>query len=152
MLYFDVASVPSLSTGLRSGLTAYATNVPKVGPPATLWLQLCDGRILRIGVEMHDLSGWEEVGTLTFEVVSSAEAPEMVNLPAHWSDVREVQKLVFISDECEAESGFSLCTTSGDLLTVLPGADVYTVAIEASFYQSSFKPENDLAVYVRKEL
>ena len=83
---------------------------------------------------------------------SEKDAPEMVSLSAHWSDVREVQKLVYISDECEAESGFSLRTTSGDLLTVVPGADAYTLAIEASFYQKSFTPENDLVAYVRKEL
>lgn len=150
VLCFDVAAAPALAAGLSSGLSAYATNAPKVGPPATLWLRLCDGRTLRVGVDMHDLSGWEEIGTLTFEVVSADDSPEMVSLPASWSEVREVQKLVYNSDECEAECGFTLCTSSGDQLTVVPGADVYTLAIQAPFHPQPFTPENELNAYHRK--
>ncbi|MCY0913330.1 hypothetical protein [Massilia antarctica] len=150
ILCFDVALAPSLAAGLCSGLSAYATNVPKVGPPSTLWLQLCDGRTVRVDVEMHDLSGWEEIGTLTFNVVSADDVPEMASLPASWSDVREVQKLVYNSNECVAECGFVLCTSSGDQLAVVPGADVYTLAIKAPFHSFPFTPENDLTAYVRK--
>jgi hypothetical protein len=151
-LSFDMVFAPSLSAGLRSGLTAYATNVSKVGPPATLWLRLADGRTLRVAVEMHDLADWEEIGTLSFEFVDAEDAPELINLDPSWLAVRDVQKLVYSSDECEAESGFSLQTTSGETLTVLPGADVYTLAIEAPFYPRPFSPENDVDVYLRKEL
>jgi len=150
VLNFDEAYIPSLTKGLCSGLSAYATNVPKVGPPTTLWLHLCDGQTFRIGVKMHDLSGWEEIGTLTFEVVDSGDVPEMVSLPSSWSDVREVQKLIYSSDECEAECGFVLCTSSGDQLAVVPGADVYTLAIKAPFHPLPFRPENDFTAYVRK--
>lgn len=101
---------------------------------------------------MHDLADWEEVGTLTFEIVSPADAPEMVPLPEPWLHVQDVQKLVFVSEECDAESGFSLSTMGGETLTVLPAADVYTLAIQASFYSQPFNPENDLLVYLRKEL
>ncbi len=147
---FDVARAPALAAGLSSGLSAYATNVPKLGPPATLWLRLCDGRTLRVGVAMHDLGGWEEVGTLTFEVVSADDAPEMVSLPGSWSVVREIKKLVYNSDECVAECGFTLCTSGGDQLAVVPGADVYTLAIQAPFYPLPFTPESDLNAYLRK--
>ena len=150
ILSFDVASAPALAVGLCSGLSAYATDVPNVGTPSTLWLRLCDGRTLRVSVDMHDLSGLEEIGTLSFEVVSADDVPEMVNLPGSWADVREVQKLVYSSDECEAECGFALCTSSGDQLTVVPGADVYALAIEAPFRQRPFAPENDLAAYSRE--
>ena len=150
VLCFDVASAPALAAALSSGLRAYATNVPKVGPPATLWLRLCDGRTLRVGVDMHNLSGWEEIGTLTFEVVSAHDSPEMVSLPASWTEVREIQKLVYDSDECEAECGFILYTSGGDQLAVLPGADPYTLAIQAPFHLLPFTPENDLNAYHRK--
>lgn len=150
ILCFDSTSTPALFAGLASGLSAFATNVPRVGAPATLWLRLCDGRILRVGVDMHDLSGWEEIGTLTFEVVGADDSPEMVNLPSSWSEVLEIQKLIYISDEVEAECGFTLCTFKGDQLTVLPGADVYTLAIQASFSTLPFVPENDLTAYHRK--
>jgi hypothetical protein len=150
VLCFDVASAPALTAGLSSGLSAYATNVTKIGPPTTLWLRLCDGRTLRVNVDMHDLSGWEEIGTLTFEVVGADDPPEMVNLPTSWSEVREIQKLVYNSDECEAECGFTLCSRSGDQLAVVPGADIYTLAIQAPFYPSLFTPENDLTAYHRK--
>jgi hypothetical protein len=39
VLCFDVASAPALADGLCSGLSAYSTNVPKVGSPTTLWLR-----------------------------------------------------------------------------------------------------------------
>jgi hypothetical protein len=99
---------------------------------------------------MHDLRGWEEIGTLAFDVVSSNDVPEMVSLPTSWSEVREVQKLVYNSNECEAECGFALRTSSGDQLAVVPGADVYTLAIQAPFHSLPFTPENDLTAYLRK--
>lgn len=151
MWRFDMNSAPSLVSALASGLCAYATNVPKVGPPATLWLRLCDGRTIRVGVEMHNLTGWEEIGTLTFEIVEEVDVPHMTPLSPSWSNVRAIQKLVYMSDECDAECGFVLCTKSGDQLVVLPGADVYTLAIQAPFYPQPFKPENDLTAYLRKE-
>lgn len=150
VLCFGVASVPSVAAGLHSGLSAYAVNVPKVGPPATLWLRFGNGRTLRVGVDMHDLGDWEEIGTLTFELANAEDMPELVSLPSSWLDVREVQKLVYNSDDCEAECGFSLCTSGGDRLTVVPGADVYTLAIEAPFLSLPFTPENDLTAYLRK--
>ncbi|MEO7496843.1 MAG: hypothetical protein ABIT83_07320, partial [Massilia sp.] len=112
---------------------------------------LCDGRTIRVGVEMHDLSGWEEIGTLTFEVVDEADTPKMVSLPATWSNVRSLHQLVYMSDECEAQCGFVVCTNSGDQLVVLPGADVYTLAIQAPFYPQPFAPENDLTAYLSKD-
>lgn len=82
-----MASVPSLAAGLCSGLTAYAVNDPRVGPPATLWLQLGDGRPLRVGVDMHDLGDWEEIGTLTFELANAEDVPELISFPSPWLDV-----------------------------------------------------------------
>lgn len=151
VLKFEVASAPSLFTGLLSGLLAYATDAPKVGPSTTLWLQLRDGRMLRVRSDMHDLSGWEEIGTLTFELVREGEGTEMTGLPESWSAVRTIEKLVYDSEECEAECGFALHTMSGDVLLVLPGADVYTLAIKAPFFLQPFFPENDLEAYIRKE-
>jgi hypothetical protein len=150
VLCFGVASVSSLAAGLCSGLIAYAVNAPRVGPPATLWLRLGDGRTLRVGVDMHDLDDWEEIGTLTFELANAEDVPQSVSLPSSWLDVRDVQKLVYNLDNCEAECGFALCTSSGDQLTVVPGADVYTLAIAAPFLSLPFTPENDLAAYLRK--
>jgi hypothetical protein len=151
VLRFDVTLTPMLADGLLSGLSAYATTVHGVRPPATLWLQLCDGRILRVDVEMHDLRDWEEIGTFKFEIVSAENSPEMVRLPLSWSQVREVKKLVYTSDECEAECGFTLCTSSGDQLVIAAGADVYTLAIKAPFYSLPFTPENDFTVYIKKD-
>ncbi|NHZ32465.1 hypothetical protein [Massilia rubra] len=151
LLVFDVSSAPSLSTGLRSGLTAYAVNIPQVGPPSSLWLRLCDGRTLRVGVEMHDLMDWEEIGTLTFEIVKVADTPAMACLPAAWSNVLQIDKLVHVSDECQAESGFCLTATNGEPLMVLPAADICTLAIQAPLYYNSFNPENGLADYVRSD-
>jgi hypothetical protein len=151
ILSFDMASAPSLSAGLQSGLSGYVIDyVPGIQSPTALWLRLCDGRTIRVEVDMHDLSGWDEIGTLVFEVVSAHDAPGMVNLPVTWSYVREVQKLVFNLDECEAECGFILCTTSGEQLVVVSGADPYSLAVRAPFHQTPFEPENNLTAYTRK--
>lgn len=148
ILQFDTVLAPSLAEGLRSGLSAYATNTHAHGLPSTLWLRLGDGRALKVGVEMHDLVGWEEIGTLTFEIVSANNLPAMTNLPASWSQVRSIHKLIFISDECEAECGFVLRTNDADELSVVPGADVYTLAIKSPFHPLPFSPENDLSAYL----
>ncbi|NHZ42967.1 hypothetical protein [Massilia aquatica] len=85
---------------------------------------------------MHDLSDWEEIGTLTFEVVSAADTPEMVALPVVWSDIRLIHKLMHVSDEYLAESGFALTAMNGELLTVLPAADICTLAIRRPFIRT----------------
>ncbi|EJN03274.1 hypothetical protein [Herbaspirillum sp. YR522] len=151
VLSFDVDNASALSDALNNGLQAYATDCPRSGLPTTLWLQLCNGRTLRIRPEMHDLSGWNEIGTLTFEEVGLADAPEMTRLPVSWADVQSVQKLIYKSNECEAECGLAVNTTSGDTLIVVTGADVYTLAIEAPFHHQVFTPENDLITYFREE-
>lgn len=148
VLRFNWATAPSLAAGLRSGLIGYATNITKTELPATLWLRTCDGQTFRIGVEMHDQSDWEEIGTLKFQGGNLMDFPEMVNLPASWSKVNDVQKLVLKSDEYEAECGFLLFASDGEKLVVLPGADIYTLAIKAPFYSGLFKPESDLAAYI----
>jgi hypothetical protein len=150
ILLFDGISSSLLFSSLRNGLSAYATNATNNLPPSTLWLRLCGGDILRIGVEMHDLSGWEEIGTLAADFVDEESAPEMIVLPVSWSCVREIQKIVYNSDECEAECGFSLCSNSGDEFIVVPEANVCMLAIKAPFYQRPFKPEHDLTAYIRK--
>lgn len=152
VLRFDVTKAPQCIAGLFSGLTAYATDLPKVGPPTTLWLQLCSGEILMIRAEMHDLSGWDEIGTLVFELVSAETCPKMHALHESWLEVKTVEKLVYQSDDCLAECGFSVITKSGDTLTVVPGAEVYTLAIAAPFHSQLFMPENSLETYLRVDL
>ncbi|UUZ47091.1 hypothetical protein LP420_26695 [Massilia sp. B-10] len=100
-----------------------------------------------MGVAMHDLANWEEIGTLIFEIAADGDLPQMEQLPEYWGDVLALQKLVHISNECEAESGFVLLTRNGDQLVVLPGADVCTLAIQAPFYPRKFEPERDLTEY-----
>lgn len=110
-------------------------------------------RMLEVGSVQGVLSAaqWNVMEFHTQNAVGkSYERPEMVSLPAPWSEVREVQKLVDNSDEYEAECGFALCTSSGDQLAVVPGADVYTLAIQAPFHPLPFTPENDLTAYLRK--
>ncbi len=149
-IHFDVESLHSIANALQSGLIAYAINTPKVGPPTTLWLHMRNGLVLKVTVAMHDLRDWEEIGTLRFDMVDIDDAPKMTALPLSWLKIRDVQKLIFDSDECEAECGFSLYTCDGNQLVVVPGADVYTLAIRAPFYLLIFNPENDLDEYISK--
>lgn len=101
---------------------------------------------------MHDLSGWNEVGTLVFEAVEATEAPQFVDLPSSWMQIISIDVLFFDSDECMAECGILLCNTLGETLTVLPGADVFTLAIQAPFCALPFFPENDISKYGRKTI
>lgn len=151
-LRFHFASETSLSTILHNGFISYSVDVPKFGMPTTLELGLSDGRVLRVRAEMHDLSGWNEIGTLTFEVesIKDENEPKMITLPVAWSKVSKVEKLIYKSDECIAESGFTICTASGESFTVLPGANVYTLAIDAPFLSIPFEPENDFKFYLRE--
>jgi hypothetical protein len=152
-LQFHFPSETSLSTVLHNGFISYSVDVPKFGMPTTLWLGLSDGRVLRVRAEMHDLSGWDEIGTLTFDVTSTKDKnePKMIALAASWSKVSEVEKLIYKSDECVAESGFTMRTATGESLTVLPGANVYTLAIDSPFLPLLFEPENDFKVYHREK-
>jgi hypothetical protein len=99
---------------------------------------------------MHDIGNWDEIGTLYFAFVDSTDAPPLVHLPSSWAHLLEPLKLVYDSDECEAECGLLLATESGDQLAVVPGAFVYTLAIKAPFAQLPFSPETDLSDYVRR--
>jgi hypothetical protein len=150
VICFETRSAPSLTIGLLSGLLAYTVDLPKFGSSTTLWLQLRDGRTVRVRPEMHNLKEWEEIGTLSFEVVGPADSPEMIALPAVWSEIRAIEKLVYHSVECSADCGLILYTMSGDSLIVLPGADVYTLAIQAPFFQLQFSPENNLTSYAHQ--
>lgn len=149
---FETPNLSSLPTLLGRGIRAYATDEKGARSVTTLWLLLNDGACLRIRSKMHDLSGWDEIGTLVFEVVEVTEAPQFVDLPTSWMQVISIEALIFDSDECTAECGIMLHNTLGEILTVLPGADVYTLAIQAPFCSLAFSPENDIPRYFRRKM
>ena len=144
---FEPPNSLSMLALCKSGVRAYATDGKESKSVTTLWLQLNDGARLRIRSNMHDVSGWDEIGTLAFQAVEANEIPQSEDLPSSWMQIILIEALVFDSDECMAECGIMVHNVLGETLTVLPGSDVHTLAIQAPFFAGTFSPENDVSRY-----
>jgi hypothetical protein len=137
-----------LANLIRQGLKGYAANVEQLGGMTTLWCFLCDDSVLRIDSVMTDVSGWLEVGTLAFELVTDGDGvPVMIPLPKAWGHISSLNKLVLEEPEFSSESGLIIKAESGDDLIVVCGAEVYTVQILAPFFLGTFQPEYEIERY-----
>jgi hypothetical protein len=153
-LRFDLNGIESLRDLFLTGIRAYATNAEFTGGMINvIWCFLCDGSVLRIQSRMNDLAEWEEVGTLVFRLVGVGEkiAPP-VDLSNPWQNISCVEMLVVDEPEFSAESGLVLRNCAGDEFTIVCGADVCAVQIQAPFYSGGFLPEYDVETYVRRIL
>lgn len=147
---FDLNGITSLATILKKGLKGYATNQKNVGGITTIWCFLCDDAVLTIQSTMNDLSGWDEVGTLVFRFAGVNEnLPAMTNLPSTWNEIFSVGKLVLDDDDFSAESGLELENKSGEILTIICGANICSIQIQAPFFPGPFFPEYDIDKYER---
>jgi len=68
----------------------------KVYPTHTsMWnirLHLLDGRIVKLASTMHDLEGWDEVGSLLIEL-DQGIPPTMQPLPPEWKSIAKIERL-----------------------------------------------------------
>lgn len=153
-LRFDLNGLDSLRTMLTAGINAYATNAAFTGGMINvIWCFLCDGSVLRVQSKMNDLSGWEEVGTLVFRLTLEGEQiAEPIELPNSWRSIACVEMLVVDEPEFSAESGLVLQNCSGEEFTIVCGADICAVQMQAPFYSGDFLTEYDIATYVRRTL
>lgn len=116
---------------------------------STVWLRLNDGTVLRFQPEMHDLEGWDEVGTLEIERVDVSEVVSpFVKLGGQWQHVATIEKLV-VSEPgyFSAESGLKLTNHDQETIIICNDAAPYQLALSAPTTHDPFNPEYPLVRY-----
>ena len=115
----------------------------------TVWLCLGDGTVLRLQPEMHDLEGWDEVGSLKIDQVESSDAvPSLVRLGSQWQDIASVEKLVVGEpDYFSAESGLKITNREQEAIIICNSAAPYELALSTPATRDAFNPEYPLERY-----
>ena len=134
------------------GLRGYASNIKQYETHvsiSTVWFLLSDGSILSVSSRMHDLEGWEEVGSLVIELNPPPDSiPPMIDLPIEWQYITAVDKLIIDGNEnFVAESGIRIMNNNGQSVMICTAARVYELALKAPFVSIAFNPEYDLDRY-----
>lgn len=115
----------------------------------TVWLCLRGGTVLRVQPEMHDLEGWDEVGSLKIDRDdwSKAVAPR-VELGSQWHDIACIEKLV-VSEPgyFSAESGLKITNRQQEIIIICNSASPYQLALSTPATCDVFTPEYDLERY-----
>jgi hypothetical protein len=146
-LHFTLTGIDSVSSQIKSGLSGYAVNL-NYGLTTTIWLFLCNNSVLVIQSNMNELDGWEEVGTLKFINETNGEnLPKMIPLPLAWQNIVSLAKLLIEDDEFIAESGLVIRNNINEEVIIVCGAELYSLQMAASFFESSFNPEYDFEKY-----
>jgi hypothetical protein len=116
---------------------------------SSIWLFLFDTHVLRLTSEMHDLKGWDEVGSIVVDVVPlTDDLPQMIELPCNWADIASVEKLIIREDAYfQAESGIKISNSAGEKIIICNAAAPCEVTMEAPFFHDKFKPEYDIGKY-----
>jgi hypothetical protein len=133
-------------SGISCNRKDYGTHVSV----STVWLCLNDGTVLRFQPEMHDLEGWDEVGTLEIERVElSGVVSPFVKLGGQWQHVATIEKLV-ISEPgyFSAESGLKITNHEQEIIIICNNAAPYELALSAPTIHDPFNPEYPLERYV----
>jgi hypothetical protein len=115
----------------------------------TVWLCLRGGTVLRLQPEMHDLEGWDEVGSLKIDRVEWSEAvAPLVELGSQWHDIASIEKLV-ISEPgyFSAESGLKITNRQQQIIIICNSASPYQLALSTPATRDVFSPEYDLERY-----
>ena len=117
----------------------------------TLWHS--DGRGIQIFSEMFDVAYREEVGILTFELVSEMHEAE-VEIEVQPFDVIGVSKLTTVEANGEvAESGVVLQRSAGKPLTIVASVGPCHLAIDGLVgWPLMFEPEYSIETYSRSPL
>lgn len=98
---------------------------------------------------MHDLEGWDEIGSLTIDRCdwSKAAAP-LVELGSQWHDIICIEKLV-VSEPgyFSAESGLKITNRQREIIIVCNSAAPYQLALSTPATRDVFTPEYGLERY-----
>ena len=135
-------------TGLRgfsSNRKEYTTHISL----SCIWLFLADETVLKIVSEMHDLEGWDEVGSLVIDLVRPIDyIPPIIELPTEWQYIVSIEKLVVSkNDYFKAESGLKIINGEGKVIIICSAAAPYELALMAPFVKDKFTPEYDVSEY-----
>lgn len=115
----------------------------------TIWLCLRGGTVLRVQPEMHDLEGWDEVGSLEIDRDdwSKAVAPR-VELGSQWHDIACIEKLVINEPGYfSAEAGLKITNRQQEIIIICNSALPYQLALRTPATHDVFTPEYDLERY-----
>jgi hypothetical protein len=132
--------------GISCNRKDYGTHVSV----STVWLCLPDGTVLRFQPEMHDLEGWDEVGSLGIDKSDLSEVvPPLVTLSSQWQHVASIEKLVISEpDYFSAESGLKITNREKETIIICNGAAPYELALSTPAVHDAFNPEYPLERYV----
>lgn len=115
----------------------------------TVWLRLGGGTVLRLQPEMHDLDGWDEVGSLKIDRVEcpGAVAP-LAELDSQWHDIACIEKLV-VSEPSYfiAESGLKITNRRQESIIICNSASPHQLALSTPVTRDLFTPEYGLERY-----
>lgn len=149
---FPLVGTELLESLNSSGLSGFSYNRKDYGTHvsvSTVWLFLGDGAVLRLQPEMHDLEGWDEVGSLVVERVEPAEAPPLIQLGDEWKEIASIEKLV-VSEPgyFSAESGLKISNRKREAITICNSASPYQLALSTPVTHDTFTPEYSLDRYL----
>lgn len=148
---FPLVGTELLESLNSSGLSGFSSNRKDYGTHvsvSTVWLWLGSGAVLRIQSEMHDLEGWDEVGSLVIERAESSEAPPLIQLGDDWKEIAGIEKLV-VSDPgyFSAESGLKILNRKRETVIICNSASPYELALSTPLTHDAFTPEYCLDRY-----
>lgn len=149
---FPLVGTELLKSLALFGLSGFSTNRKDYGTHvsvSTVWLCLGDGAVLRLQPEMHDLEGWDEVGSLIVGRVEPAEAPPLIQLGNEWKEIESIEKLVVSKpDYFSAESGLKISNRKREAIIICNSAAPYQLALSTPVTHDTFTPEYSLDRYL----
>ena len=149
---FPIVGEAAFKTLKNSGLKGfscdrreYATHISM----SSVWLFLVDTRVLRVTSEMHELKGWDEVGSIVVDIVPPTDnLPQMIELSLTWRVVASIEKLIVREDAYfEAESGVRISNSAGEAIIICSASSPCEVTMAAPFIHDKFQPEYDIGKY-----
>jgi hypothetical protein len=144
---FSLSGIDSLSDLLKLGIQGFAIN-SHYGLTTTICLFLYNDLIITIQSTMNELGGWEEIGTLVFTAnINHTDVPAMIPLSPVWNEIRSVEKLQIEENEFSADCGIVIKNGLGEKMIITCGAEVYSVQMQAPFFEGKFNPEYDFVRY-----
>ncbi len=147
---FELSGVACLRDALRTGLIGVAADPEEHIGLTTVWCRLVQDVLLKIQSQMTTTNGWNEVGSLVFELNPNDDSPpNIAPLPEQWRNVSFVDKLVIEESDFTAESGLRIENADGESFTIVCSANPYQLAVEAPFCLGGFLPEYEIERYKR---
>ena len=98
---------------------------------------------------MHDLEGYDEVGSLEIDRDDWSKAVALrVELGSRWHDIASIEKLVINEPGYfSAESGLTITNHQQEIIIICNSASPYQLALRAPNRCNVFTPEYDLERY-----